>query len=326
MPKANKGKLLLDATCAPADIKYPTDLNLLNEAREKLEGLIDESFARGEMGKLKPRMYRRKARRDYLIAAKNKKISERKLKTAIRKQLQYLKRDLKYLEKAEQSKMGAKQRKDLAVIQRLYDQQKEMYDQQIHSVENRIVSISQDHVRPIVRGKAGAGVEFGAKISISVLNGFVFTDKISWSNYNEGTILKEQVLKYQQRFGCYPEAVVVDKIYRTRENQAFCRSFGIRLSGPALGRPRIDEKERKKIKAQEKKDISVRNEVEGSFGCGKRKYGLDLIMTKLPDTSETVIRINFLLMNIEKKLRFLLRLFFKWLTGQNNAICFCAKF
>jgi hypothetical protein len=28
---------LLDATCTPADIKYPTDIGILNEAREKTE-------------------------------------------------------------------------------------------------------------------------------------------------------------------------------------------------------------------------------------------------------------------------------------------------
>ncbi|WP_408635065.1 hypothetical protein [Paenibacillus phocaensis] len=31
----NQGTLLVDATCAPADVAYPTDLNLLNEARDK---------------------------------------------------------------------------------------------------------------------------------------------------------------------------------------------------------------------------------------------------------------------------------------------------
>jgi hypothetical protein len=37
----NQGKLILDATCAPADIKYPTDLGLLNQAREHTEKIID---------------------------------------------------------------------------------------------------------------------------------------------------------------------------------------------------------------------------------------------------------------------------------------------
>ena len=37
----NKGKLILDATCVPSDISYPTDLVLLNKARKKLEKYID---------------------------------------------------------------------------------------------------------------------------------------------------------------------------------------------------------------------------------------------------------------------------------------------
>lgn len=38
---SNNGKLIVDATCTPADITYPTDLNLLNDAREKTEEIID---------------------------------------------------------------------------------------------------------------------------------------------------------------------------------------------------------------------------------------------------------------------------------------------
>ena len=43
-----------------------------------------------------------------------------------------------------------------------------MYRKKKHKVEDRIVSISQSWVRPIVRGKANAPVEFGAKVSISM--------------------------------------------------------------------------------------------------------------------------------------------------------------
>lgn len=58
---ANQGKLLLDATCTPADIAYPTDLGLLNEAREKLEHIIDVLHAPHRGKKKKPRTYRQKA-------------------------------------------------------------------------------------------------------------------------------------------------------------------------------------------------------------------------------------------------------------------------
>ena len=42
---SNKGKLIIDATCTPADVAYPTDLNLLNKAREKTEAMIDTIHA-----------------------------------------------------------------------------------------------------------------------------------------------------------------------------------------------------------------------------------------------------------------------------------------
>jgi IS5 family transposase len=49
------GKLLIDATCTPADITCPTDLKLLNEAREKTERIIDDLHASLGGGVKKPR-------------------------------------------------------------------------------------------------------------------------------------------------------------------------------------------------------------------------------------------------------------------------------
>ncbi|GGJ98548.1 hypothetical protein GCM10007063_21040 [Lentibacillus kapialis] len=60
---ANQRKLLLDATCSPTDIAYPTDLGLLNEAREKLEHIIYVLHAPHRGKKKKPRTYRQKARK-----------------------------------------------------------------------------------------------------------------------------------------------------------------------------------------------------------------------------------------------------------------------
>lgn len=57
------GKLLIDATCTPADITYPADLKLLKEAREKIERIIDD-FHASMPGMIKnPRTYRKNARR-----------------------------------------------------------------------------------------------------------------------------------------------------------------------------------------------------------------------------------------------------------------------
>ncbi len=92
----NKGTIMLDATCAPSNIRYPQDYSLLNEAREKLENMIDRLSK--SYGFKKPRTYRREARKNYLALAKCKKRSTKKIRKTIRKQLGYVNRDLGYLE------------------------------------------------------------------------------------------------------------------------------------------------------------------------------------------------------------------------------------
>ena len=98
----NQGKLLIDATCTPADITFPTDLKILNEARETSEKIID-ILHRPHRGKLKkPRTYRKKARKQFLAIAKSKKVSKSKMRKAIRQQLGYLGRNLKTIDKLSQ--------------------------------------------------------------------------------------------------------------------------------------------------------------------------------------------------------------------------------
>jgi len=178
-----------------------------------------------------------------------------------------------------------------------------MYKNQSHSIEERIVSINQPHIRPIVRGKANAPVEFDAKLSVSLTDGYAFIDTLSWDAYHEGIFLKESIESYKERFGYYPEAVLADTIYRTRDNRQLCKDLDIRLSGPKLGRPSIDQQKNSAQKRIERQDNADRNAIEGKFGEGKRKYGLGLIQARLRKTSETVIALQFLIMNIEKILR-----------------------
>lgn len=308
--RSNQGELLLDATCAPANAAYPTDVNLLNEAREKLESIIDELHRRtGD--KIKPRTYRVKARGGYLRFVKQRKPRKETIRKAVKQQLQYIKRDIGHIERQFQTTgadaLTRTKTEQLQTIRKLYDQQRFMYETETHSVEDRIVSISQPHVRPIVRGKANAAVEFGAKVSVSLIDGYVFIDKLGWDAYNEEAQLIPAVESYKRRYGFFPEAVLVDRIYRNRANLSYCKERGIRISGPRLGRPpKVTDKAELR---RERLDSSTRNAIEGKFGEGKVKYGLNRIMARLKDSSETVIAISFLCMNISRRLRVFLRRF-----------------
>jgi len=305
---SNKGKLIVDATCTPADVTYPTDLNLLNKAREKTEAMIDSMHA-PLVGKIKkPRTYRQKGRKDYLAVAKQKKPGYKKVRKAIGKQLCYLRRNLKNIDTMVSEGLlrylNKRQYRNLLVTKELFRQQLFMYENHTHKMANRIVSISQPHVRPIVRGKAKSNVEFGAKVSVSLIDGFSFVDRISWDNYNESSDLIRQIENYHEHFGFYPESVHADKIYRNYDNRRYCKKYGIRLSGPTLGRPKKvtpENAERlKQEKQQHRQDEIDRISIEGKFGQGKRRFSLARIMAKLAGTSEVVIMVSFMVMNLEK--------------------------
>jgi IS5 family transposase len=220
------GKLILDATCTPADIQYPTDARLLNEAREKLEEIIDILHKPEQGTRKKSRTYRQKAHDSYIAFTKLRKPKFAVIRKVKGKLLRYLRRDIKIIEtlvgRNGLELLNQRQYKTLLVVQELYRQQLEMYENRQFRTEDRIVCISQPHVRPIVRGKASAAVEFGAKLSVSVVNGFVFSEKLAWDAYNENQTLINSLKRYKEKYGCYPEAVLADKIYRTRDNRDYC--------------------------------------------------------------------------------------------------------
>ncbi|MBN2983486.1 MULTISPECIES: IS5 family transposase [Cohnella] len=321
----NQGTMLADATCAPADVAYPTDLNLLNEAREKLEAIIDTLHERVIGQTAKPRTYREKARKQFLAVSKQRRPGPKVIRRAIRRQLGFVGRNLAII--AEQVKtqpltrLSRKAYRDLLVIQELYRQQLHMYQRRSHQIDGRIVSIHQPHVRPIVRGKAKARVEFGAKLAVSMTKGYAFLDRASWDNFNESTTLIETIENYRRRLGYYPAVVQADQIYRTRENRNFCKQHGIRLSGPALGRPRKDGSTNEQ-RNQDKRDAGERNAIEGKFGEGKRKYGLGRIRARLAQTSLSAITLQLLVMNLERRLRVLFGFLFAILLRRRLSLNF----
>jgi IS5 family transposase len=93
--RPSRGSLLIDVTCVPADIRHPTDLSLLNEARELTETLIDAMYsqARDAFGH-KPPTHRKQSRQQFLAVAKKKMPRINKIRKAIRQQLGHLRRNL----------------------------------------------------------------------------------------------------------------------------------------------------------------------------------------------------------------------------------------
>ncbi len=299
----NKGKLKIDATVADQDITFPNDLKLLNEAREKTEKIIDQLYKilRGQL-KVKPRTYRKLARKRYLAEAKKRQSNKKSLRMAIRYQLNCLDRNIVSIEKMadmlpQGSQMSYKQLRTLWIIKELNRQQRQMYKTKTNRCNDRIVSISQPYVRPIVRGKVGKKVEFGAKIGLVEMEGFSKALTLSWDAYNESSDLIPHVEAYKELYGYYPEVVMVDKIYGTNANRKWCTERNIRMTlHPKGKRKALTPYEKRK----RKKEHNERNHVEAKFGQAKRGYGLNAIRAKLNDTSKSWIGVILFVTNVIK--------------------------
>ena len=294
-PKNNRGRLLTDASVAPQNITYPTDLKLLNAARVKSEELLDTIYNPLLHGHTKPRTYRIVARKAFLNTAKKKHKSSKVIYKSNGQQLRFLRRNLNHIELLLAAykvfPLKPKEQKYLMVLNTVYDQQKQMHETRTKRIDERIVNIHQPHVRPIVSGKEKAKVEFGSKLQVSMVKGFTFIDHLSWDAFNEGQYLKLSVENYKKRFGFYPAEVLGDQIYCTRENRKWLKDLGIKLIAKPLGR-------RSSTAVAVHLSPGERNPIEGKFGQAKTAYGLDNIKAKLKETSESWIAAIALVLNL----------------------------
>jgi hypothetical protein len=327
----HQGKLILDATVAEQAIRYPTDLSLLNEAREFSEQIIDRLYAKSVLTK-KPRTYRQQARKAYLSIVKQRRPGGKVLRRGIKQQLQYLRRNLGHIEtlladwpQGTRLPLPNWLLRRYWVIPHLYAQQWEMYCNKSRRCDDRIVSISQPYVRPIVRGKVNKSVEFGSKLSVSLTEaGLARVDHLRWDAFHEGLDLESQVEAYRERTGYYPESVLGDPIYGTRDNRHHLKQLGIHFAGKPLGRPRqvtaANREELKRLKAQRREEYLQRIPIEGKFGQGKNGYRLNYIRAKRADTSSAWINSIFLVMN----LLILLKVFFAcWIKAVRQPLARC---
>lgn len=299
----------IDATCTDAEMRYPTDINILEDSSREINRLIQKVSSKA--GITKPRNCRGEARSCFVRYTKKKHKGKQLIRDTKKLLLHLLSKDIQsfvnLLGKLRTDVLSCFNRKDLSnfsAIRKAYEQQKYMFDHDVCSCLDRIVSIFQSHVRPIVRGKAGRKTEYGAKIGVSVVNGFTYIDHLCWDAYNESSDLMLQIMTYKERFGYYPQEVQADKIYLNKENRKLLKKLDIVCHCPPLGRPKKNpDPEEEKLR---RKASGERNGVEATFGTAKRVYRANNIRAKLKKTAQTWIAACFFAKNLKKFLMGLL--------------------
>ncbi len=150
------------------------------------------------------------------------------------------------------AKLSLKQADRLNVVTTVYEQPRLMFESRNHSIPRRIVSLAQPWT--IVRGKAHANTGSGAKLHVSLVDGYAKIERLDFEPYNELEDIWKAIARYRERYGRYPERIWADTIYRNRQTLALCKEHGIRLSGPALGKPPKNQNVSRLAKKQEYHD------------------------------------------------------------------------
>ena len=308
------GTLKVDSTCCDAEVRYPTDTNLLEDGSRLIDRLLDKFCARHHIRK--PQTHRVEARQAFIECTKKKRKSKKLIDKTKLVLLRCLQADIQifldFLGHHASNLLECFSRHDRKCLQaafKMFEQQKMMFEEGVRRCADRIISIYQPHLRPIVRGKAKAKVEFGVKTGVCIVNGYTYVDHLSWDGYNEGSDLILQTELYRQRFGILPKEVQADKIYLGKDNRRYIRAMHMDCFNHPLGRP---PKEENDVHLEDKKRaIGERNEVEATFGTSKRVYRANNIRAKLDETADTWIGACFFAKNVMKFLRGLLRLIFE---------------
>lgn len=304
--REHKGVLKIDATCADAEMRYPVDVDIIHDGCRKVSEYIIKVCETFELRT--PSTNYKHARYAYLRLVKKSKKKGKMVRETMAMMLNCLRRDIHILvdllakNKAYYESLFLYEKNTLTAIIKMYYQQEEMHRTKTHTCADRILSIFQPHVRAIVRGKAKAKTEFGAKIGASIVEGYTFIDHHSWNAYNESQDLSLQIQLFKERFGYLPSTILADKIYLNKANREILKELEIQSYCKPLGRPpKIPLSD--EMKSRMAKAIGDRNEIECSFGTGKRIYRANNIRAKLPDTARCWTGMCYFVKNVMKFLR-----------------------
>lgn len=228
---------LTDATCYESYLRYPTSIKLLWECISWLYPHMCALYK--ELGLCKPRTkYSKQAAHYHSYSKKrNPRVSERRV--FMRSLLHLLGKliDLtqQVLSTCKENHSASKHfLKRLSVIKKAYHQQQMLFRGE--KVKHRIVSISKDYIRPIVRGKETKAVEFGAKVNSIQIDGINFIEHLSFDSFNEGIRLQQGIIKQQSLFHHRVRQVGADSIYATNNNRNYCSVRQITTSFVPKGR------------------------------------------------------------------------------------------
>ena len=273
--------VLEDATCYESYMRFPTNVKLLWECVDWMQGQMKQTCKYLKIPAPRTKYLEQK---DKYFAYMRMRKKPWKLTTKRTRSLLYLLEKLIY----EQKKLEDQYRIYLQfpqkyhhrrrVIEKVLEQQNEMFTTRTHTVPDRIVSIAKSYIRPIVRGKEVKKVEFGAKVNMIQVDGINFIEYLSFNAFNEGPRLIDSIWYSRSLFGKITH-ISADDIYASNANRKWCTEHKIATNFKRKGRAGKYEDQRQILAAELRKERATR--MEGSFGTEKQHYSLDKIKARI---------------------------------------------
>lgn len=276
------GHITMDATCYESEVRYPTNQKLLWESVDWLHGQVVRICRDLGIPRLRTKYLKWKQR--YIGYSKMKRKTHSKRRSLTRSLLHLLKKLLTFAEQLElqyEFTMPKEYHRRLKTLQKIYAQQYHYFTTG-EKPKDRIISISKDYLRPIVRGKEVKLVEFGAKVHKLQIDGINFIEHISFNAFNEGTRFTKTIHKAQGLTGVQVKLTGADAIYATNKNRVYATSRHIRTDFKPKGRLSKDHKEQKILRRLITEERASR--LEGGLGKVKEHYHLKKIKAKTEKT------------------------------------------
>jgi len=205
---------LIDSTVLNNNIIYPNDVLLLNKAFHKMFLFAKNHNIKVWWDNKNVKKIWREFNTSKQKNRKNFLIEFEKIFTPalmIFGQMIYLDNKLDFVEKEEGRPL-------LELLQLLEKQTKQKIAGETH-IEERIVSLDEIDARPIKKGKAHPKCEFGTTLELSFNRaGFMITAENLKGNPNDKILYSKTLDLYIERLRGYPEAVVTDLGYRSKNN------------------------------------------------------------------------------------------------------------
>jgi hypothetical protein len=308
-PLQRGNKVIIDTTCIPIDIRYPTDVKLLERCRREVLILIKK--AKGFGVETSYRTYARVAKKIYTVFAKLSKPKAKTRKKVHKQMIQFVRRNLKQLvdlrarcttvlgptlgnetnrRRFEMHRFLQRLKESEQKIGIILHQQRQIYRGNLH-LPHRIVSFHKDHVRPIMRGKFPVPTEFGPKILLAVVRGYTYVVKSFQDNVSDTRMTVPALQWFKTMFKQFPRELLADRGMWKRAIAQWMRRAGIGCGIQVKGKEVADT-------PVTRRQIRQRLPIEARISLGKRCFGWGRCLARNNDHEESWIRLGAAAMNV----------------------------